>query len=174
MPCYRRAHVQHLASLSCLAVLAVLGTGCERSPTPGTVRYRVRLEADARTHTNCREVVGVRFIPVQTAQRSAGAASRNDAFSERTEIRGTPVLDSVDNNWECWFTYDSPPLALGKWQVVGEFADSSRSCLRDVVPDQPNAVRIDQDSGCSDWDGSTTQAPSQPPAPAHPEQETPP
>ena len=131
-------------------VAGALLAGCDRRFDVPVERYVVRLEADARTPQACSEAVSIRFEPVKIAPQVPGNLYQMDTFSDKSVIVDKPVLDGPDN-WECWFSYRSPALAPGKWLVVGEFSDGSRSCLRDVGPGKPDRVRIDQEEGCVEF-----------------------
>lgn len=156
-------------------VLVLLGhgllmAGCGHAVDAAPLRYRVRLEASVASPARCSEAVGVRFVPVRTGARRMGPGLRTTAFSDHAQPRGVPVPEGGEH-WACRFAYESPPLAPGAWQVVGEFADSSQSCLRVVAPGQANAVRIRQGDGCSDWDGRLASTQLQPAPPRHAAQE---
>jgi hypothetical protein len=130
---------------------------CDRKFEVPIERYEVRIEADASTSQACSEAVSIRFEPVKVAPQVPGNLYQTEAFSDESVIVDGPVQDGPDN-WECWFTYRSPALAPGKWLVIGEFSDGSRSCLREIGSGLPSRVRIDQEEGCVEFDGDTTTA----------------
>ena len=133
--------------------LSILATACGSRVEPPVLRYEVRLEADARTREACRENVAIRFEPVNIAPQVASHLYQMDPFTEDAVIADKPQLDGPDN-WECWLTYRSPALSPGKWKIVGEFSNGTQSCLRNVEPGRPNRVRIDQEDGCVEFDGT--------------------
>jgi hypothetical protein len=126
---------------------AALAAGCDRKFDAPSQRYEVRVEADARSRDACSETVGIRLEPLKLERRAEGDRYATQAFTDSAVIDGDPVMDGPDN-WECWFVYQTPALAPGKWLVVGEFSTGSKSCLRDVGPLWPNTVRIDEEEGC--------------------------
>jgi hypothetical protein len=134
-----------------LTPITALLAGCERRFDVPLERYEVRMEADARAPEACSEALSIRFEPVKVSPQVEGNLYERDTFSDKAVAVDKPVEDGA-GNWECWFTYRSPALAPGKWLVVGEFANGSQSCLRDVGPGLPNRVRIDQEDGCVEHD----------------------
>ncbi len=150
--CLPRAILRH-GLIAVATLLAACGRGADAVPT----HYAVQLAVASASPVECSGIVGIRFQPVQLLDLPKGKTDPVLALTDRVRIQGTPLKDRA-GRWRCTQTYESGALAAGKWQVVGEFADGSQSCLRDAAPGQPNAVKIDQAEGCSDWDGHSAPA----------------
>jgi hypothetical protein len=145
----RRLSLPRAALRQGLMAVATLLAGCSQGTDALPTHYEVQLAVASSSPEDCNAIVGIRFQPVQLIHLPPGKTDPSVAVTDRVQLHGTPAKDSADR-WRCTQTYESVALAAGKWQVVGEFVDGSQSCLRDVAPGQPNAVKIDQVDGCSD------------------------
>lgn len=148
MPLHARTAV--VAAL--LGSTAALLAGCGGADRPIDY-YEVRIEADAPNARECREAVAIRFEPVRIGAQPPGTLYQTETYSDQPVIEGQPVEDGP-GNWECWFTYRSRDLAPGQWRIVGEFANGTQSCVREVGPGHPAFVRLDQADGCIDGEPS--------------------
>jgi hypothetical protein len=133
---------------SVVAIVGMLGSGCDSRMDFPLIRYDVRLE-EAAQGGSCDDVVDVAFDPIQIAPQVEGNLYQMSAFTYPVANSAKPVEDGPGNH-ECWYDYLSPALSPGKWKISGEFDDGSRSCLRDVNEKAPAAVIIDQEDGCMD------------------------
>jgi hypothetical protein len=151
-----------LSAVSAALVTSGLAAGCDRKLEEPILRYEVRMEADAKSADACEEKGAIRFEPVKIAPQAPDNLYQMTAFSNLADMIGKPMLDGP-NNYECWYTYQSPALSPGKWLVTGEFSNGSQSCLLEVEPGLPARIRIDQEDGCVEFDKSApTNSPTTP------------
>jgi hypothetical protein len=140
-----------LSAVSAALVTSGLAAGCDRKLEEPVLRYEVRMEADAKSADACDAKGAIRFEPVKIAPQARDNLYQMTAFSNLADMVGKPMLDGPDN-YECWYTYQSPALSPGKWLVTGEFSSGSQSCLLEVAPGLPARIRIDQEDGCVEVD----------------------
>ncbi|MEZ5473944.1 MAG: hypothetical protein R3E72_02955 [Steroidobacteraceae bacterium] len=139
-----------IVTLSALALSLLAGATWADTRQPWRTYYEIRLEADGNKASDCKVGVEVSLNPIDVKPPPPGSAYVRESIVDHPTISGKPVQDGP-KNWECWYSYRSPLLAPGKWEISVAFNTATQTCVRDVAPGKPNRVRVDEEDGCVEF-----------------------